>query len=80
MIIDIKENIIEIRAEETLLKDLDGNTFGGICMKNNGQKEEELKELYKEISLEEYEEIKKKEEEELKRIEEENKELEENLL
>ena len=80
MIIEIKENLIEIKAEQTLLKDLDGNIFGGICLKNNGQKEEELKEQYKEISQEEFEEIKKKEEEELKRIEEENKELEENKL
>lgn len=80
MVIEIKENIIEIKAEQTLIKDFNGNTFMGICFKNNGQKEEELKEQYKEISKEEYEEIKKKEEEELKRIEEENKELEENLL
>lgn len=80
MIIEIKENIIEIKAEETLIKNLDGNTFEGICFRNNEQTEEELKEIYKEISQEEYEEIKKKEEEELKRIEEENKELEENLL
>lgn len=73
MIIEIKENLIEIKAEQTLLKDSDGNIFGGICFKNNGQKEEELKELYVEISKEEFEEIKKKEEEL-------NKELEENLL
>ena len=64
MIINIEDNIIEIKAEDGLyLKDLDNNTFEGICFKNNGQTEEELKEQYVEISIEEYEEIKKKEEE-----------------
>jgi hypothetical protein len=71
MIIDIKEKIIEIKSEEgSYLKDSDNNVFEGICFKNEGQTEEELKGLFFDITEDEYIEIIRELEEELE--EEEN--------
>ena len=58
MIIEIKEKIIEVKSEPGLyLKDIDNNLFEGICMKNEGQTEEELREMFLDITEEEYFEI-----------------------
>ena len=58
MFIDIKDNIIEIKAEDGLyLKDTENNVFEGICFKNNGQTEEELRKMFKEITEEEKNEL-----------------------
>jgi hypothetical protein len=71
MIIEFKEKIIEIQAEEGFyLKDLENNTFEGICFLNKGQTEEELRMLYTEIEAEEIEETELEDEQEM--IDEEN--------
>lgn len=58
MIIEIKEKIIEVKSEPGLyLKNTGNEVFEGICLKNEGQTEEELREMFFDITEEEYFEI-----------------------
>ena len=58
MIIEIKEKIIEVKSEDGLyLKNINNEVFEGICLKNEGQTEEELREIFFDITEEEYFEI-----------------------